>query len=70
MPTVRTHQGETLDQLCHRVLGRTAGVTEQALAMNPGLADIGPVLPQGMPVALPDEQHAERQTADTIQLWN
>lgn len=69
MPEVRAHQGETLDQLCHRVLDRTAGVTEQALQLNPGLADLGPVLPQGTLVTLPDEQTAEPPIADTIQLW-
>ncbi|HKT28893.1 tail protein X, partial [Dyella sp.] len=47
---VRALQGETLDALCQRVLGRTASVTEATLAANPGLADLGPVLPQGYPV--------------------
>lgn len=69
MPDVRAHQGETLDALCQRVLGRTAGVTEQALALNPGLADLGPVLPHGTLVTLPDEQAAQPVVADTIQLW-
>lgn len=70
MPNVRAHQGETLDALCQRVLGSTAGVTEQTLALNPGLADLGPVLPHGTLVALPDEQTAAPAIADTIQLWS
>ncbi|MBZ5876017.1 tail protein X [Chromohalobacter israelensis] len=70
MPEARAHQGETLDQLCHRVLGRTAGVTEQTLQLNPGLADLGPVLPHGTRVVLPEEQAAETSTVDTIQLWS
>lgn len=66
----RANQGETLDALCQRVLGRTAGVTETALAANPGLADLGPVLPLGTTVNLPDVvQDAQIQT-DTVQLWN
>ncbi|SDK68252.1 tail protein X [Billgrantia gudaonensis] len=69
MPEARAHQGETLDRLCHRVLGRTAGVTERALAMNPGLAELGPVLPQGTLVTLPDAPADEPAIADTIQLW-
>lgn len=69
MPTVRTHQGETLDHLCYRILGRTAGVTEQALELNPGLADFGPILPQGTLVTLPDESQVAPLRVDTIQLW-
>lgn len=69
MPEARVHQGETLDALCQRVLGRTAGVTERALQLNPGLADRGPVLPHGTLVILPDEKAAEPTIADTLQLW-
>ena len=36
--TVRTQQGDTVDQLCLRHLGQTAGVTEATYALNPGLA--------------------------------
>lgn len=70
MPDAHAHQGETLDALCYRVLGRTGAVTEQALELNPGLADLGPVLPHGTLVTLPDEQAAEPAIADTIQLWS
>lgn len=66
---VRANQGETLDALCQRALGRTAGVTETALAANPGLADLGPVLPMGALVDLPDTvQTAQTETA-LVQLW-
>ena len=41
---VRTHQHDTLDALCWRHLGRTEGVVEAALELNPGLAAHGPVL--------------------------
>jgi len=69
MPQVRTHQGETLDALCYRILGYTEGATEQALELNPGLAELGPILPHGTLVTLPEEQRRPR-TQDTIQLWN
>jgi phage tail protein X len=69
VPTVRAHQGETLDQLCYRVLGSTAGVTERALKMNPGLADLGPILPHGTLVKLPEEQPTP-VVVDTVQLWS
>ncbi|WP_416139082.1 tail protein X [Halomonas sp. HK25] len=68
MPTVRTHQGETLDALCYRVLGRTGDVTEQALELNPGLAELGPILPHGTLVKLPEEQRRPR-TVESVQLW-
>lgn len=68
MRTVRAHQGETLDQLCYRVLGTTAGVTEQALQLNPGIAELGPVLPEGALIRLPEAQ-ASQPRIKTIQLW-
>ena len=63
-------QGETLDALCFRALGRTAGVTEAALAANPGLADVGPVMPHGYAVNLPDTTQATQSEAALVQLWN
>lgn len=51
--TVHALQGDTLDAICHRHYGRTAGVVEAALHANPHLPDLGPVLPMGTPVLLP-----------------
>lgn len=65
----RANQGETLDALCQRVLGRTAGVTEVALAANPGLADLGPVLPTGTLVDLPNVVQTTQPETDLVQLW-
>ena len=50
---VRTQQGDTLDQICYRYYGHTMGVTEAALAANPGLAEHGATLPLGIEVFLP-----------------
>ncbi|EAW1261756.1 tail protein X [Salmonella enterica] len=61
-------QGDTVDLICYRIFGQTAGVTEQVYRMNPGLADIGPVLLQGTPVTLPDTITPPQ--AKTIQLWD
>jgi phage tail protein X len=66
----RANQGETLDALCWRVLGRTDGITEAALAANPGLADLGPVLPLGISVNLPDTVQATQSQTALVQLWN
>ncbi|MBY6206880.1 MULTISPECIES: tail protein X [Halomonas] len=68
MHTVRAHQGETLDQLCYRVFGSTADITERALRLNPGLAELGPKLPEGTPILLPDAEPTTHRL-DTVQLW-
>ncbi|MDD5175741.1 MAG: tail protein X [Sterolibacterium sp.] len=66
---VIAQQGDTLDLLCHRHLGRTSGVVEAALVANPGLAALGTVLPMGTAVDLPDSLPAEAQT-NLVQLWD
>ena len=68
---ITAQQGDTVDLICHRHYGRTAGVTEAVYAANPGLADIGPVLPIGTPVTLPDlsTQPAE-PTQQLVKLWD
>lgn len=65
---VRAQQGDTVDTLCWRYYGRTAGVTEQVLEANPGLAALGPVLPMGQLVTLPDQP--KRPTTRRVQLWD
>lgn len=61
---------ETVDQLCWRVLGRTDGVTEQVLALNPGLSGFGTVLPAGIMVTLPDAPALAPVTRDLVKLWD
>jgi phage tail protein X len=69
----RSLQGDTVDMLCWRHLGRTAGVTEQTLAMNPGLAakltQTGGVLPNGTLVDLPEPLEAQA-VRETVRLWD
>jgi len=65
---VRARQGDTLDALCWRHLGITQDVVEQALQINPGLADLGPVLPHGTLVELP-EPPANTPLVPTVHLW-
>ncbi|CNL62614.1 tail protein X [Yersinia aldovae] len=65
---ILAQQYDTVDALCWRYYGRTEGVTEKVLAANPGLADIGPVLPHGYPVEMPEVSAAA--TTQTVQLWD
>lgn len=69
MATVRAQQGDTVDAICWRHYGRTAGVVEQVLEANPGLADHGPVIPNGTLITLPDAApQAERR--QMVNLWD
>ncbi|WP_269503712.1 tail protein X [Burkholderia sp. IMCC1007] len=68
---VRALQGETVDALCWRALGRTRGIVELVLDLNPGLAQYGPILPHGLLVELPEEvPQAAQSGAERLQLWD
>ena len=67
--TVRAQQHDTVDALCWRHYGRTAGVTEAVLEANPGLADHGPLLPQGLVVYMPEAQASAPQR-QMVNLWD
>lgn len=62
--------GEMLDAICWRMLGTTAGITEQSLELNRGLAALGPRLPEGTIVELPEIDEAARPVRETVQLWD
>jgi len=66
---VTAQQGDTVDGLCQRHLGCTATVTEQVLSTNPGIAALGPVLPMGTQLTLPDQAPAKKNNS-IIQLWD
>lgn len=65
---IRTQQGDTVDSLCWRHYGRTRDAVEAVLHANPGLAQLGVVLPQATLVVMPDLP--EPQAQPTIQLWD
>ncbi|WP_369682507.1 tail protein X [Asticcacaulis taihuensis] len=67
--TAAALQDEPLDALCYRVLGTTAGVVEQALELNRGLADLGEFLPEGTVVILPAKITTETPQNKIVQLW-
>ena len=66
---VIAQQGDTVDAICWRHHRQTAGITEQVLELNPGLSSIGPILPEGYQITLPDNAPAPA-TKPLIQLWD
>lgn len=66
---VIAHQGDTVDSLCWRHLGSTADV-ELVLEINPGLAALGPILPEGTRLTLPDASVTVVAQANLINLWD
>lgn len=69
---VHAHQGDTLDCLLWRHTGRTAALVEATLLANPGLADLGDVLPHGTAIEIPDDVLLAPSVTDLplIQLWD
>lgn len=61
-------QGDTLDALCARYYGRTEGVVETVLKANPGLSELGVILPHGTAIDLPDVETSP--TVETLNLWD
>lgn len=70
MPAAGPHEPNDSPSIapCWRFYGRTAGVTEAVLEANPGLADHGPVLPQGLVVNMPEAQPAPQR--QMVNLWD
>jgi phage tail protein X len=66
--TVTANAGETLDALIWRALGTKA--VEPVLAANRGLAALGPFLPEGTPVSLPELAAAPAAEPELVQLWD
>lgn len=62
-------QNEPLDALVWRVTGATAGIFEQVLALNEGIADLGPLLPEGYRVTLPVVSAKPATEHKIVQLW-
>lgn len=68
MPQVIAQQNDTLDLICWRHYGRTAQVTELALAANPGLSEHGPIIPHGTTVNLPED--VPKPVKEVVNLWS
>lgn len=69
MNQYRASQGDTVDFIAWRVYGTQGSqVVEQLLEANPGLADIGPVLPAGTLVNCPEIDTTQK--AQGTRLWD
>ncbi|AWM87381.1 tail protein X [Microvirga sp. 17 mud 1-3] len=65
----RTSDGDTVDFIAWKHYGTTDGlVVEQLLDANKGLADMGPVMPAGVLVLLPEIDTTQK--AQGIKLWD
>lgn len=64
-----TKQGETVDLACQRFYGRTASTTETVLDANAGISALGPILPLGTKITMPDVEK-NVTAADLISLWS
>jgi phage tail protein X len=69
MASYRTIDGDMLDAICLDHYGQVTGVEEIVLAANPTLAEIGPVLPAGIIIDLPD-MPSQQETVDIVRLWD
>lgn len=69
MATYKTSQGDTLDYICWKHYGQQSGAVEAVLLANPGLADLGPVLPINTTITLPVLTQPARK-AQPIRLWS
>jgi phage tail protein X len=66
MASVLSRPGDTLELILWREQGSAARPTA-ALELNPRLAELGPVLPAGTEVLLPDPPAAREETP--LRLW-
>lgn len=66
---VVAHAGEPVDALVWRTIGSGGGLVEAVLEANPGLAQLGPALPEGTRVTVPLPAAAAPE-APLVQLWS
>lgn len=66
---IEAMQGETVDRMCVRFYGETHGFVEPVIEANRGLAALGPVLPMGTLVAMPDVV-IEPSEVPLVRLWD
>lgn len=69
MKTVRATQDQLVDEICRAHYGDESTFVEAVLDVNPGIAALGPRLPAGTLVRLPDVTPAQ-DLRQTVTLWD
>jgi phage tail protein X len=69
MAMYRTREGDMLDAICLAYYGQPQGYVEAVLAVNSGLAELGPIFESGVIIELPDLP-AFNQRQESIRLWS
>jgi phage tail protein X len=67
---IRAQQGDTLDALLWRERGFGPGDLHTVLDANPGLADLGTILPIGTGVVIPATASPTPRALPLVQLWD
>lgn len=67
---LHARSGDTLDELVWRERGLGPADLPRLFALNPGIADLGAVLPTGTPVIVPAAAAPTTPVRDLIQLWS
>jgi phage tail protein X len=66
-----TSDGDMVDQVVWKFYGDTAGrMVERVLDANPGLADLGPLLPAGERILLPELPIIPIAATQGLKLWS
>ena len=65
----KTAQGDTLDFICWKFYQQQSGAVEAVLLANPGLADLGTVIPENTEIVLPDLPKPASEV-QPIRLWS
>lgn len=68
--TILAQQGDTLDALLWRTRGFGPDDLVGVLEANPGLAELGTILPLGTVVTVPEAATPAPRTLPLIQLWD
>lgn len=62
-------QNDTLDLICWRVFGKTNGIVEEVIKLNPHVTKTGCILPIGTAITLPNQVVSIEQVK-MINLWD
>lgn len=68
MNSVEVKQNQTLDDVCYAYYGKTQAIVEQVLNANQGLCELGPIVPAGTTIVMPEI--TSQAKTKTINVWD